>query len=114
MHSRFVIVMMLIVALLGLAMHTAADMAHATSVAHGDCGGDATGGAPDNDVDSSGDKTSHCCGAACHSWAPSTGKLDPVVLKQSHESITTEATRLSSADRDELRRPPRIASRKIS
>lgn len=113
MHSRFAIVVMLIVALLGLAMHTAADMSHAANVAHGDCGG-GTDSSTGDDAGDSGESIPHCCGAACHSWAPIQGTSGLFSLKRSHEGISTETARLASADGGGLRRPPRTILKQVS
>lgn len=114
MHSRFVIVVLLIVALLGLAMHTAADTAHATNVTHGDCGGEAADGSADSDADGLSEDAAHCCGAACHVWAPLQHASGPLFLKPTHESTTTETVLLASADGDGLRRPPRTIGKHFS
>lgn len=110
MHNRFLLVMLLIAALFGMAMHAAADVAHAADAVHGDCGGQSSDGAPDDNDGASGDRTPHCCNAACHSWVPVSGVAAPVLIKVARDRAMTPSARLPSAVCDGLRRPPRTTS----
>ena len=109
MHSRVLLVLLLIAALLGMAMHTAADVAHAADAVHGDCGTQSADGSPDDGDGSSGagDGSPHCCNAACHSWVPASGASAPVLIKGSPDRVITHVALLPSAVSDGLRRPPR-------
>jgi hypothetical protein len=109
MHSRFVLVLLLIAALFGMAMHAAADVAHAADAAHSDCGSSQNDAAPDDGESSAGDTAPHCCNTACHAWVPAASAAAPVLLKSVRDRALPPTAVLASNVSHGLRRPPRLS-----
>jgi hypothetical protein len=105
MRSRFAIVLLLIAAFLGMAMHSAFDSAHAATATHASCDGQAEN-APDNPDGSEG-VDQHCCASVCHAWSsiPTNSAAFSMILTRGDIALTT--VRMTSSVTSGLRRPPR-------